>query len=809
MRNYSEDDGDSWLDDGSVASTDDLSSNTGDIDNDSIADSDDFEFLSRSSSHVQTEEEGEETDSEFIPPRTPSVTTGSIVSNDEIMDPVSDAADNDERIADSLLESHELPRVVSSAKDMDDSTSTIVQIPRERRDTVTQTPRSDEAQNTSSKPFNVLYAGSSSLKPAILRKLAQALMAAVLKDKSDIASTPSSTSAADWSSGYTSVVPITDFDSANSVPEVEFVEESLVKMRLTHIDSLQCSPSRLPKRFQCQLNQNTQVVSCYHFRHNQTCSWFENLESYPSLLVYCSPTRGETASLTLQKVISFAQTHHIPLLLISDWEKSWYNYRYSFNESNIPILKSKSSFALLGYTVVTPKKFLSLDSAALGLSLFDNATMSRSALESSKNVPLTLLRLTNFQTSKKLSLEKRIKFRIAITALLALLLLFFNLPRLFPNSAPPVLHKTKIESSYPLAKTPSIKELKTTSISTATVTLTSLPTTVTVVEEKTVTVPIFHTWTKTVTTSTSSQSQRHAKTVSTIHLEPITASVSVAKASLVPYLEDVEYTYQLAFKDDMIQVYLDTVNSVLIRVPTRLPDFSGKTPKIIISVRREDQAIPVEIREFKDNMAFITWPKDQCYDQLEVQVYTKPDSVLEAKVIVDYSQPLIDPKLWELLSQSQREAWRRMSIFSGKMDRKMKAMASQVKSRATDPTTYERLEEMAKRAKKVQHEILLNAERQMNLLASKYKTFSNEKLSGANIEQLKKAKEQLQQQVGEYVRIAEDEALKVSHEFMKTFFPPGKGESRWVKRWYEAVERSGKVGKSWRHGKSSKTKHRR
>src|SRR5579862_2533202 len=310
MRSLSEEESDNFLDD----SADDLSSNTGDLE--SVSDSEDFEFLSRSSSHAQTDE-GEDTDSEFAPPHTPSVTTGSLISYDDNAEHDTGEPDAD-GVADSLLPSFELPRILSPQEELDDSTATITRIPRERRDTVTQVPKPGEPESPPKKPFHILYAGSTTLKSPVLRKLAQALMAATLKDKSDTpdGASPSSTNA-EWSSGITSVVPITDFDSSDVAPEVEFVEDSLVKMRITDIHSISSYQSRRATHFQCTLNDNTQIMTCCHYRRAQICSWYERMDEYPSLVVYCSQTRGETPSLNLQKIAAFADMHHIPLLVIS------------------------------------------------------------------------------------------------------------------------------------------------------------------------------------------------------------------------------------------------------------------------------------------------------------------------------------------------------------------------------------------------------------------------------------------------------------------------------------------------------------
>jgi hypothetical protein len=349
------------------------------------------------------------------------------------------------------------------------------------------------------------------------------------------------------------------------------------------------------------------------------------------------------------------------------------------------------------------------------------------------------------------------------------------------------VNKTKPATSYPLVNTPSIKDLKTQSTYTATVTMTSIPMTVTVIEEKTVTVPIFHTKTRTKIVTTSSP---HLARTSTITLTPITSSINVAQVSLAPRLDNVEYSYQFQINDG-IQVYLDTENSVLVRVPSKLPDFgTGKTPRVVIAVRRDDEAIPIEIREFKENMAFISWSKEECHDQLSVHVYTKPESALEERVVVDYTHPLIDPKLWEILGQTQREAWRRMAVLGGQVGPKVKSMAKEIQDRATDPANRQRFDDIAKRAKEIQDRIFLNAERQMDLLRSQYQSFSDRKSQSEKLKKLQKVTENVQKQMDGYLKLAQDEALLISDRIMRAVFPPSnQDKSQWVKRWYEAVEK--------------------
>jgi hypothetical protein len=375
------DDSDAWRDDESMTSTDGFSSHAGDLE--SIEDSDDYEFLSRSSSRAQTEEEREETDSDDHVSEsyaTASVVTG--VGNDDTSVIVT-VEDSMEDIANSVLQSTELPRVLPDTQTMDDSTSTVTQNPRQRRDTVTQNPTH---VTPTGKPFNILYAGSEAMKHNVIRKLGQSLMAATLQDRN------LDESASDWSNGYTNVVPVTDFNS-DAAPEVEFVEDSLVKMRLVDIEGLQVFTSRRANHFSCQLQNK--VISCHHGRRNTTCAWFDKAETFPSLLVYCSSTRGEKSNVSLQKIELFAEVHHIPLLVISDWEKSSKRYSFSWNDTNIPIPESEGRPVVLGYQSLTSKKFFELDLPSLGLSLWKNEAISQDAVKAATQKVFSLFNNTN------------------------------------------------------------------------------------------------------------------------------------------------------------------------------------------------------------------------------------------------------------------------------------------------------------------------------------------------------------------------------------------------------------------------------
>ena len=316
-------------------------------------------------------------------------------------------------------------------------------------------------------------------------------MASVLREPVDQStSSPVST---DWSSGYTSVVPITDFNSSEAVPEVEFVEDSLVKVRVQEIDTLQGFTGRRQSQFMCQVDHNTRVISCYHrHRGNRSiCSWIENSETCPSLLVYCSPVRGEKYDFSLQKMEEFASIHHIPLLVISEWEISNKRYTYKLNQGDFVAVESTNTGMILGYETITPAKFFELDSHKLGVSLWKNATASHQAIKSTEKVSVLKI-LTYIQDYYKLNLQKRIMLRIVAIVLVTLLLLFFNVPFFSSKSGP--IH------TYPVAKTASHKDLGTKSVVASEI-MSIPPSTVTVTEQLTVTVPIVHT--KTVTTSTT------------------------------------------------------------------------------------------------------------------------------------------------------------------------------------------------------------------------------------------------------------------------------------------------------------------
>jgi hypothetical protein len=381
------DDSDAWRDDESMTSIDELSSHHDDIE--SIEDSD-YEFLTRSSSQALEDE----TDSDDLVSTDGSTSIITGVNTDDIESIVSseDVPNLEESPADIVLRSTELPQVIRDNQSLDDSTVTITTPSISRHDTVTPLSETHTVEPHNAQPFNILYAGSASIKSTVLRKLGQSLMAATLKGRSPQDTPPSLSASAsfitDWSSGCTSVVPITDFDTYDVAPEIEFVEDSLVKMRVQEIDTLHGFSGRRASHFLCQLDQSTRVVSCHHYRHQRrtVCPWFENPETCPSLVVYCSSGREEKTDVGLQKIEAFAEDHHFPLLVISDCERSGKLYCFNWNEGNVPVPEGGGRAVMLGYESLTFKKFLDLDSAEFGRSLWKGAVISQDAIKNAGKV---------------------------------------------------------------------------------------------------------------------------------------------------------------------------------------------------------------------------------------------------------------------------------------------------------------------------------------------------------------------------------------------------------------------------------------
>jgi len=366
VHNNDIDDNDVWHDDESMASTD-FSSH---------AEDSDYEFLTRTSSQAGTEEDLGEDETDSGEDELPSIytTTQSVASVTSL--PACTTPPEDEVLADSVLQSTELPHVVPRVPEnpaMDDSTATVIHdshTERPGQGPVTATsPSAPAPEPIASKglPFTILWSGSTTTKSLILRKLAQALMTALLRERET-----SSSTTADWSSGYTSVVPITEFSpSSHTAPEVEFVEDSLVKLRIRELDSIHTMPTMRYTRFTVQIDHKSQMITCHHARGHKNvrniCSWFEMGDEIPSLIVYCSPSRGETFDGNQHRIQLFAKVHRIPILIISDMDI----------HRSLPV--SKEFFS--NDEILPSARFFELDSLKLGTALWKNAKESKEAIK--------------------------------------------------------------------------------------------------------------------------------------------------------------------------------------------------------------------------------------------------------------------------------------------------------------------------------------------------------------------------------------------------------------------------------------------
>jgi len=818
------DDSDAWHDDESMTSTDDFSSHTGDIETESLEDSD-FEFLSRSSSQAHTEEEvdAEETDSDDITSIHTTDATASIATGFSLGDTLGSLDDNsslngEDLPADSVLQSVELPSVVREPVPLEDSTSTITQSSRQRRDTVTpqsitSNPADSPVVAQHGLPFNILYAGSSFVKTNVLRKIGQALMTATMRDRSDpsMASTsPASSINTDWSSGYTSVVPITDFASSDTAPEVEFVEDSLVKLKVQEIDSIQGFATRRQSQFMCQVDQNTLVISCAHRHHGAnrcSCPWIDATpDRLPSLLVYVSSARGEKTMLSLKKFEEFSHVHHIPLLSISEWEvpSRRYNYRWVGDTITAEHRRGVS----LEYT---PKAFFEMDSLELGRSLLGVAAESKRIIQVSSKVCLQEMAISDIQVYR-IKWQKRVFMRTVAALAVMFLLYFFKVP--FFAGKKDAINLDTVYSDNMLITTPTLKELGTKYVDPSELmsVLSKPPSTVTVTEQLTVTVPIVHT--KTVTTSTTVTPAARRQPASTIVLNEITSSVNVPLASLPARLPDTDYGYAFGYDDSIMQMFLETDRSVLLRLPGVYRESTSSRPSVKIAVTRDGKPVDFELREWKKNdLVFITWDPKESHDHLEIKVWTDSHPVLKHQVLIGYSEPIIDPRLWESLQKSHKSVWKHLLKFRNDLDDKLKSVAKEVHSAVSDPQNYagaeEKVAEYMRLAKKMTHDVQGAAERQFQGAKSKYpRLFTKPTLTDDEFRRFIQYKEQVQKQMDEYVRAAQHQAVSLAHRVEERFgmqlAPKKQGVWTDVK---EKVKTSKRDAKEWY--KTSKQGHRK
>src|SRR5947207_3429933 len=512
----------------------------------------------------------------------------------------------------------------------------------------------------------------------------------------------------------------------------------------------------------CQVDHNTRVISCYHrHRGNRSiCSWIESSETCPYLLVYCSPVRGEKYDISLQKMEEFAAIHHIPLLVISEWEISNKQYTYKLNQGNFVPAESTNTAMLLGYETISPTKFFELDSHILGVSLWKYATVSHQTIKSTGKVRLLTL-LAEIQDYYKLNLQKRVMLRIVAMLLVTLLLLFFNVS--FFSS------KTHSEHTYPPAKPASQRDLETKSVTAAEIM--SIPaSTVTVTEQLTVTVPIVHTKTVTTSTTVTPESKSSHRPASTIVLHAITTSVNVPRASLTARLPDIDYGYAFGYDDNTMQMFLETDHSVLLRLPRVYRDSTTARPKVKISVTRDGTPVDFQLREWKKNdLAFIVWSTADNNDHLEIKVWTESNPLLREQVIIDYTEPIIDPRLWELLGKSQQAAWQRVSKMRGTFDEKVKSFAKDVKNRVSDsaknPILEEKVAEYMRMVKKMRYDARDVAGRRFEDFKSKYPhLFTKPAISEEDLQRLTEYKQQAQRKMDHYMMLAQKQAVQITNE---------------------------------------------
>jgi len=379
--------------------------------------------------------------------------------------------------------------------------------------------------------------------------------------------------------------------------------------------------------------------------------------------------------------------------------------------------------------------------------------------------------------------------RIIYIILLVGAVLFFRVP--FRSASPPPV----VQPLYPLANTPTQKELET-NFHPSSELMSIPPSTVTVTEQLTVTVPI--TETKTVTTS-SKPTPGNKRPTSTIVLQAIVSTINVPKASLKPRFADVDYRYAFGRNDNIVQLFLETERSVLVRLPKIYRDYPASCPKVRISVTCANKPVDIELREWKKNeFTSITWAEADMHDRLDVRVWTEANPVLAEHVVLDYNEPIIDPRLWELLSKSQDAAIKRIFKLGEEWDAKVRAMAKDVKDSVSDPAAYsameEKMAESLKQMKKYHWVAQQAASRHVEEVKSFMSTFW-----AANQPVLQNEWSRLSEMREKYMKVARRRAVEIAEKAKRAFeMKEGKGEKVSTKHW-----RSGKSGCSIR-GKGSR-----
>jgi hypothetical protein len=338
----------------------------------------------------------------------------------------------------------------------------------------------------------------------------------------------------------------------------------------------------------------------------------------------------------------------------------------------------------------------------------------------------------------------------------------------------------------------------------------SLPTsTVTVTEHATITVPIVRT--KTVTTSPTATPNQKPVATSTIFLNPIYSRVNVPKASLVPRVAGVEYGYAFGYDDKFTFMYLESERSVMLRLPAVYRESVTVRPVIKVAVSRDGKPVHFEVQEWKKNdLAFIEWSAEDCHDSITIRVWTEKSPLINEKVVVDFTEPIIDPRLWEMLEKSHQAAWKEVFRVKETLDAKMKSLAKDVSRRVADPTSFHVMEDKVgdymRKIVNLQSDMREAAERHYDDVKSKYLSKITVPTLSDDVKLLVEAKEQFQQQVDEYFQTAQNEAVILS-EKIKDLFRPSRKQESWdkVKDWYKPCRAQNKRG--WK-GKGTCTKGR-
>jgi hypothetical protein len=208
--------------------------------------------------------------------------------------------------------------------------------------------------------------------------------------------------------------------------------------------------------------------------------------------------------------------------------------------------------------------------------------------------------------------------------------------------------------------------------------------TVTVTQK--VTVPIVQTTTVSTTVTPKSY-------ISKISLTPIDETVNVPRASPLPCADEEDpANYKYVFPSSgQIQVFLHSASSVLISLPAPISSLK-------VQVSQSGEEVPFAVIPLKRSpLVLVKWPARKSKAPVQVKL-SSPDKT--RTVTLDFSEPLIDPRVWELLDKSNREAWRR------------------VKERMKEMQVPERMEEVRRRARKLHLQLAETADKKYNEMNS-------------------------------------------------------------------------------------------